>query len=211
MTHPFTINEQFEDRTGMFTVLSLGDINMTIQYESGQTVERSIAIMTRVYRNLILEQRTTHRTAAQANSPEDYFMLIGWLTKNATFSAKVRESQQPNFEERYYCIAGTRPALHSKAHYYNAENDDRWGADLRINFPDTTLQFPSNINIRNEEHWTDLRYRDTRGKVINNSEWWWELVRIGFRLGADHNISAIKENIPSAYMEFFILGMEPLT
>ncbi len=109
---------------------------------------------------------------------------------------------QPGFEENYYLVTRVRPVLHNSG-YYPIEivtTYDKWGPELRIYFPDSglNLEFPPTVDVRPGNAPRTLR--------INNNDFWWQLIRVGFRLGASHNTQTLRGGIPPRFVAEFDNG-----
>lgn len=95
--------------------------------------------------------------------------------------AEVSPEKQNQFEADYYALTGQMPT--EGAHYQAQPN--KWGAELRVYFnSDTDLSDEfSALHINVEEgrrpYHSQCRYR------VNNNDFFWELVKSGYRLGGN--------------------------
>jgi hypothetical protein len=196
--HLFVVGEGYRDRLGEFTVKNIENNKITIEYDNGTRAIRDIEILERVCRNVLIEQRGMH--PFQSN---DYFRLVGYLAAHADFQAEVPPQSQRGFEEQYLLVTGTRPTEHSQGYYpiQIVTVWDKWGAELRIYFPQTNVIFdlPPRVEIRSGSAPGILR--------INNNQFWWQLVRVGFRLGKVHDIDSLRRTIPPQYLDNFENGL----
>lgn len=67
---------------------------------------------------------------------------------------------------------------------------DKWGGELRIYFPVTNKEIDLGEGITIRDGQTD------KIKRINNNGVWNKQVRIGFRLGNNHDLEKIKKSVP---------------
>lgn len=79
------------------------------------------------------------------------------------------------------------------------DSHDKWGAELRIYFPDQgVLEFPPSVEIREGNKTGQLR--------INNNGFWWQLIGAGFRLGTGHALGRIRDSVPPSFRARFDAG-----
>ena len=71
---------------------------------------------------------------------------------------------------------------------------------MRIYFPEREdIEFPEDIDVRAGSAQGTFR--------INNNAYWWQLVRVGFRLGTHHRVDDIRESIPDQFRADFDRGI----
>lgn len=197
MPHPFIIGQHYFDRRGEFIVHAIDGEQITYSY-IGQSAEHvsTIEAKSRTFRNILLEQRILHPYQTPG-----YFEALGFLSQTAEFNAEVPPQARSSFEERYHLTAGVRPVLH-QAGYYPIDivtTYDKWGAELRIYFPDRRgLDLPPGVEIRESNKPAQSR--------INNNSYWWQLVHLGFRLGTNHDRARIRDSVPPAFRDRFDAG-----
>jgi len=197
MSNRFIIGQRYFDRKGAYTVIEIRDGKVKFKYDDGQVNVGDITVKSRIHSNILAEQKSQH--PYQSHS---YFKTLGFLARRAEFHAEVPPKSQSGFEDRYLKLVGKRPVLH-KDKYFPIEvvkDDDKWAAELRIYLPETEgLDFPSDVELRSGHSSGILR--------INNNEFWWRLIGLGFRLGTGHAVQLIKSNIPAAFAADFEAGM----
>lgn len=197
MPHPFIVGESYLDRKGNFVVLAIENTGIKIRYDDGIEQTADIDAKATIYRNILGEQRNLH--PYQTSS---FFESLGFLARYADFQAEVPPQSERAFEERYAMFARVRPVLGNNG-YYPVRIDhhgDKWGAELRIYFPEgRNLDLPDKIEIRAGS--ADGIHR------INNNSFWWQLVRIGFRLGTLHLTNEIRDSIPQQFQANFDRGL----
>jgi hypothetical protein len=196
MAHPFIVGESYFDRKGNFVVLAIDKTTMRIRYEDGTEQTSDIAMKATIYRNILGEQRNLH----PYQTPE-YFETLGFLARQGDFQAEVPPQSEDGFGERYAMLTGVRPVLGNDGYYpVRTENpNDKWGAELRIYFPDRhEVNLPDHIEVRSGSADDTVR--------INNNAFWWQLVRVGFRLGTRHDVNVIRASIPPQFHADFDRG-----
>lgn len=198
--HPFIIGEMYADRRGEYTVVGIEGRRITIQYRDGTRVEGDIEIKARIYGNILAEQKSLHPIQTGG-----YFQFLGFLARHSEFNAEVPPQSQPSFEEHYLLLTGTRPIPHSNGYFPISIQTtwDKWGPELRIYFPGSgaDLDLPPEVEVRPGNNAGVSR--------INNNSFWWNLVRVGFRLGRTHETDRIRESIPAQFQATFDAGMHP--
>jgi hypothetical protein len=197
MAHPFIVGETYLDRRGEYEVRRVDGSRMTIRYADGKEETADVAIKARIYQNILSEQTSLH-----PHQSEGYFETLAFLAKSAEFQAEVPPQSQANFEEKYFMLTGARPQVGRDGYFPISivTTYDKWGPELRIYFPDSgrRLEFPSGVDVRGGHAPGMLR--------INNNDFWWKLVRVGFRLGSRHDVSTIRASIPPKYVTAFDAG-----
>lgn len=187
------------DRRGEYTVLEIDREEMIIRYDDGTQVRQSTTIKARIYANMLGEQDSQHPWQDRG-----FFMSLGFMSKNAELHAEVPPRSQSRFEEHYRLVTGSRPVL-GVDKYFSINADDnyqKWGPELRIYIP-----IPENVTLSLAPDVIPRESPDPNVVRINNNAFWWRLVRIGFRLGLQHNVQAIEESIPLGYRKDFRLGL----
>lgn len=127
--------------------------------------------------------------------------MLGYLAKNSRFDAEVPGPSLKSFRKNYETNAGKGVVVNDND-IITLGDVNKWGPELRIYFPEPSfdLEFGPTVDIR--------PCPQPRQKRINNNKLWMILIRIGFRLGAKHDINTIEKNIPSEKGKFFREGLE---
>jgi hypothetical protein len=197
LSHPFIVGERYIDRRGEYLVTGINGKRLIYRYDDGTEATGLIEDKARIYRNILAERRAVH----PYQSP-DYFQSLGFLARHAEFQAEVPPQARASFEENYYLSTGRRPTLHRDG-YYPIEIEttyDKWAPELRIYFP----EYGGRLDLPPE---VEVRPGNTEGALrINSNQFWWRLVRVGFRLGTNHDIRQIRETIPPDQRARFELG-----
>ncbi len=180
-------------------MVNVDDETMLIRYDDGNEVRQSIEIKARIFENIIGEQQLRHPW-----QNKDYFQSLGFMSKRAEFHAEVPPQSRARFEEHYRLFTGLRPLPHENK-YFPIETDDnyqKWGPELRIYIPvpaNFKLVLPPEVLLRSSPDPGVVR--------INSNDFWWQLVRVGFRLGSVHKIQSIVGSVPKEYQSHFRSGM----
>ena len=195
--HPFVVGRRYTDRRGTYEVLALTRDQVTIQYDDGHRTTGSIATRAQILANIAAEFRARHPHTSPA-----YFRTLGFLVRHGDFQAEVPPKARATFEGQYQAITGSRPVPHNDGYFPIdvVRNEDKWGAELRINFPERAdLEFPANVETRAGANADTLR--------INNNSYWWQLVRVGFRLGTTHDADQIRASLPPDHRADYDQGL----
>lgn len=99
--------------------------------------------------------------------------------KNILLETEIHPDQADQFEENYLHITGIRPV--TGPHYQH--QPQKWGAECRIYFNcdrDLTNDFKQ-LKIHVEQ--ARRLYREEWKYRVNNNEFFWALIRAGYRLG----------------------------
>ena len=197
--HPFMVGDQYFDRLGSYEVLEIKGDKIRIRHEKSREVMADIKVKARIYENILGETRALHPHQSAA-----YFRTLGFLARRGEFHAEIPPKSQAPFEEKYRNMTGYRPVLHKDKYFpVDAVRDyDKWGLELRIYLPDRNdLEFPPDVELRSGTASRTFR--------INNNNYWWQLVRVGFRLGTGHDVENIRESVPSDFRVNFDEGLRP--
>jgi len=196
--HPFIVGERYFDRNGEYTVVRIDGDRITVRYDNDREAEGNLEDRARIYRNMVAEYRVPHPLISTG-----YFRMLGFLAAHAEFQAEVPPQSQQAFEENYYSLTATRPVLHQRGYYpiQVQQPGDKWGPELRIYLPEPGIDFELPVSVQ-------LRAANAPDLVrINNNTFWWQLVRIGFRLGRTHLTETIRGTVPPAYSGAFEAGL----
>lgn len=198
MPNPFFIGGYYRDRRQSYEVIDMSATGMVVRYEDG-TQERigseSMAIKARIYYNMLAEFRVNHPILT-----DDYFWSIGFLAGNSRFEAELPNQVVAPFLDQYSRLSGENLVADHPL-VISLGEVDKWGPELRIYFPTPPrdLDFGPGIEVRAGQ--TDAIKR------INNNSFWNKLVRIGFRIGKNHDVNLIKNSIPPEKREHFEKGL----
>ncbi|MGI8786969.1 MAG: hypothetical protein ACR2HG_04310 [Pyrinomonadaceae bacterium] len=194
---PFYVGGYYRDRKRGYEVLDMSDNGMKIKYDDG-TIETlnsaSIKLKANIYNNILAEYRFTHLSDTDA-----YFWTLGFLSVNGRFDAEIPNKAMQNFLDQYKQLTGERVSS-NHAGISSLGEVDKWGPELRIYFPitDKTIDLGSDAIVRDGQ--------TSNVKRINNNSIWNKLIRVGFRLGQNHDIEQIKKSIPKDKLAVFENG-----
>ena len=191
--HPFIVGGQYRGYSGTYEVLDIADKRISIRYTDGRTTTGDLEIRARIHKDIIATARANHPYQSA-----QYFRTLGFLTRYGEFHAEVPPQSREPFQKKYQMVTGYRPVLHKDGYFPIdvATNYDKWGAELRINFPTRdNLDFPPAVQPRTGAAAETLR--------INKNDYWWQLVHVGFRLGTRHDVEQIQASVPSDLVAAF--------
>jgi len=193
----FFVGGYFLDRSQGYTIKEFRDNRMKIEYDDGTEGvldKEGIEIKERIHENILDEFSNYHPEAS-----DSYFKTLGFLSKHGRFDAEIPQESSCNFFDNYEIYSEER---------VNSDTDgviilgdvDKWGPELRIYFPTPNFNFFIGKNI-------EIRSGIVQGQSrINNNNLWMRLIRIGFRLGRNHDIEKIKATIPPDQIKNFEMG-----
>ena len=195
--NPFTVGGEYNDRSGSYEVLEIIGSRMRIRRENGQESTADIQMKARIHASMLAESRNLHPHQSAA-----YFRTLGFLARYGELHAEVTTKSPKSFEDKYESRTGIRPVPHRDKYFpiYVETNYAKWGSALRIQFPNRDqLEFPSDVIVQPTSNPGTVR--------INNNDYWWQLVRVGFRLGSNHNVQTIRESVPAPFRAAFDEGL----
>ncbi len=198
MKHPFFIGGYYRDRKQAYEVITMSEPGMVIRYDDGTEEDvgpESMIIKARIYDNILSEFRVNHPITS-----DDYFWSLGFLAGHARFEAELPNRVVDQFLEQYSRLSGEKTSItHSSV--ISLGDVDKWGPELRIYFPTP----PREVDFGPE---IEVRTGQSDGiKRINNNALWNKLIRLGFRIGKDHNCDAIRNSIPHEKRYLFNEGL----
>lgn len=195
---PFYVGGYYQDRNQSYEVLEMNPNGMKVKYDNG-TVEilklSSVRIKARIHQNIQAEYKFNHLSDTDA-----YFWTLGFLSAKGRFDAEIPKKAMSNFISNYNKLTGENINQSSEG-ITSLGEVDKWGAELRIYFPETN----SKIDLGE-----DITIRDGQTpeiKRINNNSVWNKLIRIGFRLGRNHDVQKIRKMIPDNKLKQFENGI----
>jgi len=196
---PFYVGGYFLDRNQGYVVTELASNYMKVEYDDGteEVMDReSMLIKARIYENMISEYKDIH-----PDTSNDYYKTLGYLARRSRFDAELPGHSVSNFLENYQTHSGQQ--ITDEHPGIDLLGDvDKWGPELRIYFPVTDL------NLRFGQEVQETSGPDPNTLRINNNNFWMRLVRMGFRLGRDHDIEAIRDTIPPDKIALFEEGFQ---
>lgn len=196
---PFHVGGYFLNRRQGYVVKELTSDRMVVEYDNGTTevLDRErMQIKARIYENMIFEYEDYH-----PDTSDDYYRTLGFLASHSRFDAELPRQSVSNFLENYQIHSGEQ--ITSDHPGIDLLGDvDKWGPELRIYFSVT------NLNLRFGQEVQTTSGTDQGTLRINNNNLWMRLVRIGFRLGRDHDIEAIRNAIPPDKKDLFEEGLK---
>lgn len=196
---PFYVGGYYRDRNQGYEVLQMDKSGMTIKYDDG-TVKKlgieSVKIKARIYENMLAEYKFKHLSES-----EQYFWTLGYLSVKGRFEAELPNKAVSNFLSQYQKLTGEQITANHTG-ISSLGDVDKWGPELRIYFPvtDQDIILGEGIIIRDGQ--------TPNIKRINNNSAWNKLIRIGFRLGNNHDIEKIKKSIPKDKLSVFLEGQK---
>ena len=200
----FDIGGRYRNRKGWYEVLEMVDDNIKVRYENNGEVENlSIGIQTRIISNITFEEESLSPYESETNNRQ-YFKTLGYISKKCTIEAILPPKSVAGFENNYYKIKGHTPI---KSHGYYIHDDDlaKWGVEMRLTFP-----IPNSIEIDELDFGgsvTIVKSPEPDMLRINNNAFCYKLLQFGFDLGLNHDVNAIKNNIPESFKSNFQEGL----
>ena len=119
--------------------------------------------------------------------------------------AIVPPKAQAGFVDNYRTIVGRPPQVGEIGYYVHHQEVDKWGNELRITFDASTaelqgLDFGPGVTVVRNPGSAGTSWR------INRNALWWDLLRIGFRMGNHQVRGDVRDRIPQDYKGEFDNG-----
>ena len=195
---------RYRNRFGWYEVLSVGEKDMRVRYESNRKEQvLDFQLQRRILSNIVSEEISA-KPYQDDDSNRRYFITLGYLVKHGFIEAIIPPDSKNGFDNNYYKIKNHYPSDEQSGYYVHHDNVDKWGVEMRLSFkmpskiPTNELAFGSIVRIVNSPNESKLR--------INNNSLCWRLLEIGFDLGENHNLAIIEQNIPEQNRSDFITG-----
>lgn len=198
MANPFYVGGYYRDRTQGYEVVEMSGQGMTVRYDDGST-ERigrdSMDIKARIYANILSEFKIAHPVTT-----DEYFWTLGFLAAHGRFDAELPNQVVDRFLQQYRHLSGEATSI-EHPNVMRLGEVDKWGPELRIYFPDPPQKVDLGPGVEVRAGQTDGMNR------VNNNTLWNKLIRIGFRVGKDHDCESIRNSIPDEKRHLFDEGM----
>jgi hypothetical protein len=143
---------------------------------------------------------------SDASQSQKYFTTLGYLSRHGFIEAIIPPKSKNGFDRNYYRIKGRHPIAGLQGYYVHPDLDvDKWGVEMRL-----TFDIPNSISESELDFggpFTPVESPDSRKLRINNNEFCYRLLNIGFELGENHDAGEILENIPERHKNDFRNGL----
>jgi len=200
----FEVGGRYRNRTGWYEVLEIIGNEIKVRYENNGVVENlSIGIQTRIISNITFEEESLSPYKIESNNRQ-YFKTLGYISQSCMIEAILPSKSVSGFESNYYKIKGHLPQKGS-GYYIHGENVKKWGVEMRLTFtiPQSIaideLDFGGSVTLVKSPEPNMLR--------INNNEFCYKLLQLGFDLGTKHDTESIKHEIPEHLRSSFEEGL----
>ena len=205
----FLVGGRYRNRTGAYEVMEIIGNRIRVAYDDGTQVALDAEIQSRIIRNMAAETATLepYKGSGSAARNRRYFRSVGFLTSRMTMmEAIVPHKARAGFEETYRQLSGTGPGTSHHGYYVHGPHIDKWGNELRVTFDATNaelqgLDFGSHVEAVVNPGSVGSSWR------INRNAFWWDLLRLGFRLGNVQDVELIRNSVPIVYREDFDDGL----
>lgn len=204
----FAVGHRYRNRRGEYEVLSCGAATMTIRYDDGVIQTAAPGIQWRIHRNLEASamQASPYRNAGRDRNAA-FFRSVGFLSVRASMlEAIIQSNGFKAFSTRHNQVVGHEPLCGSEGLYIHSAHVDKWGCELRVTFEATeaemsSLDFGPDVNVVENPSARLASWR------INNNEFWWHLLQLGFNMGSVQDPERIRTRLPMAYISAFVEGV----
>ena len=185
----------------------VGD-QLRVVYDDGTENVLDVKVQERIMRNIALEATALapYREAEALDRNRRYFQSVGFLASQITMmEAIVPPKAQAGFVETYRTIVGRPPQIEAVGYYVHHQEVDKWGNELRITFDASVaelqvLDFGPGVTAVENPSSVGTSWR------INRNAFWWDLLRLGFRMGNQQILRDIWDRVPQEYKGEFDNG-----
>lgn len=194
----FAVNAVKQNEKGNYRIRSINHKTgmMNVQYidgvYNGSAQDLDMEGQGRYLHRKAVENLRTHGLVPAFSVDRDKIFSLGVLAANGYISLQTPEDEKNYVIKKYHSITGEDPTNHPGLDVVK-NLKSKWHYQLRI-------KLHTNVN---EEIAKQLDLGE-KAKVhltrsgsfeINSSDLVWHLITLGFRLGTDHDINKIKENV----------------
>lgn len=148
----------------------------------------------------------SHIVSGAIPSSKNFFRVIGYLAKNGHMHAFMSDRYADTFISKYKDMTGDYPKGHI-IHVSDKYGDSRkWGVELRLSYNLPHGMSSKDIDLGPFTGCVEPVSGSNYEYNINNNNFCWYLISIGFRIGKDHPIDSVLSNISDEYKEDFKKG-----
>jgi len=178
---------------GIFNIIGLEKNSTAIEYTTGEKAHISNLY---IHNFLTGEVSFTVESLLRIEQDINFFKTAGYIASCGFIGVDVDEKNFEKFNEDYKIIIGKQPI--EGTGYWKIRNDRKGNSGTTFE-----ITYPYSIGIG----FTGIKtHRINNKERINNQALGWKLVKLGFELGKQQNISKILLNVPSQYIEDFKSG-----
>ena len=204
----FLIGGHYRNRLREYEVIDIVGSKLRVVYEDGKEDSLDAETQDRIMRNIAFETAALepYRGAGNLGRNRQYFQSLGFLASRMTMmEAIVPPKAQAGFVQTYREITGNAPQEGAIGYYVHHQQVDKWGNELRITFNASetelqTLDFGPGVAVVANPGNVNTSWR------INKNAFWWNLLRLGFRMGNQQVLDDIRERVPRNYKTEFDNG-----
>ena len=197
----FLIGGRYRNRRGEYEVMDVVGNQLHVVYNDGAEDVLDAIVQERIMRNIALETTAVapYRNAGALDRNRRYFRSLGFLASRVTMmEAIVHPKAQAGFVDTYRTIVGRPPQVGAIGYYVHQQEVDKWGNELRITFDASAtelqvLDFGPGVAAVENPSGAETSWR------INRNSFWWDLLRVGFRMGNHQILDEIRDSIPQEY------------
>lgn len=209
VSYGFLEGGRYRNRKGEYEVLNIHGSKLHVVYDDGEEAHLDAKFQARINQNMELDIQAVEPYSGPTSQPlnKQFFQSIGFLAQRIILlEAIVHPRAQAGFIENYSRIVGKRPASGQDGYYVHDERADKWGNELRVTFTAShdehlNLNFGKDVNIVTNPSNPGSSWR------INKNTFWWDLLKLGFKMGHYQDIQEIKNKIPHTYRSVFDVGV----
>ena len=207
-TRRFLIGGRYRNRLREYEVTNIVGSQLRVVYDDRTEDTLDAQTQDRIMRNIAFETAALepYRGAGDLNRNRRYFQSIGFLASRITMmEAIVPPKAQAGFVQTHREITGNAPQESAIGYYVHHQQVDKWGNELRITFN------ASETELQDLDFGPGVKAVVNPGSVstswrINRNAFWWNLLRLGFRMGNQQVLDDIGERVPQGYKRDFDNG-----
>lgn len=205
----FLIGGRYRNRLQEYEVTDIVGTQLSVVYDDGTEDTLNADSQDRIMRNMAFETAALepYQGTGGLDRNRQYFQSVGFLASRITMmEAIVPPKAQAGFVQSYREITGNTPQESAIGYYVHHQQVDKWGNELRVTFnaSETELQyldFGPGVEVVVNPGSISTSWR------INRNAFWWNLLRLGFRMGNQQVLGDIRERVPQVYREDFDNGI----
>ena len=206
----FLIGGRYRNRLREYEVTDIVGTQLSVVYDDGTWDTLDANTQDRIIRNMAVETAVLepYQGIGNLDRNRQYFQSIGFLASRITMmEAIVPPKSQAGFVQSYREITGNAPQEGAIGYYVHHQQVDKWGNELRVTFnaSETELQdldFGPGVEAVVNPGSISTSWR------INRNVFWWNLLRLGFRMGNQQVSGEIRERVPQVYRGDFDGGLK---
>jgi len=202
----FVVGGRYRTLLGWYEVLEVREADIRVRYEKTEEEDViPIKAAARIHEKIQREEEQDSCPYGDDSENDRYFWTLGFLSRAGFIEAIIPPKSRGGFDLNYRQLKGRPPRRGQTGYYVHHSADvDKWGVEMRLTFPSNSPRPASELlfgwvyNIVDSPNPAELR--------INSNDLCYELLRLGFDLGSEHDVEAIEAHVPERFRPAFQAG-----